>query len=294
MSKQIILDALASQFAIKQNEFIEYESTVYSPALEGLNKSISDWFSSVLNISPYSAKYTGDTLEIVPMNEDNGRWPSAINIRKHYSYRDDENNYYDIDYRSSHNKVDANNMYYLTVLGKVAQHSTLITDNIENEWKPAYKAIYAPYYELSNQLRKLENEINAVKRDIHIAKREECKVAGHEHTILPYVHCKYNYDTTQYELVELPKEFRLEIGRGKWDYVYVNAYRVVGPAKYNKVAIQYKKQSDAQWIDIDVKGDYFDSFIADVYEWETNGKARYEARELEQYNRYTAEAKQES
>jgi hypothetical protein len=294
MSKQIILDALASQFAIKQNEFIEFETTIHNPALERLNKSISDWFSSVLNVSPHSAKYTGDTLEIVPMNEDNGRWPSAIHIRKHYSYRDDENNYYDIDYRSSHNKVDTNNMYYLTVLGKIAQHSALIIDNIENEWKPAYKLIHIPHYELSNELRKLENEINGVKRDIHIAKREECKVAGHEHTILPYIHCKYNYDTSQYELVELPKEFRLETGRGKWDYTYVNAYRVVGPAKYNKVAIQYKKQGSEQWIDIEVKGDYFDSFIADVYEWETNGKARYEARELEQYNRYTAEAKQES
>jgi hypothetical protein len=292
MSKQIILDALASQFATKQNEFIQYETTVYSPALEGLNKSISDWFSSVLSVSPHSVKYTGDTLEIVPIED--GRWPSAINIRKHYSYRDDENNYYDVDYRASHNKVDTNNMYYLTTLGKVAQHVALIIDNIENEWKPVYKAIYKPYYELSNELRKLENEINGVKRDIHIAKREECKVAGREHTILPYTHCKYNYDTTQYELVELPKEFRLETGRGKWDYVYVNSYRVVGPAKYNKVAIQYKKQSDAQWIDIEVKGDYFDSFIADVYEWETNGKARYEARELEQYNRYTKEAEQTS
>jgi hypothetical protein len=292
MSKQIILDALASQFATKQNEFIQYETTVYSPALEGLNKSINDWFSSVLSVSPHSAKYTGDTLEIVPIED--GRWPSAINIRKHYSYRDDENNYYDVDYRASHNKVDTNNMYYLTTLGKIAQHVALIIDNIENEWKPAYKAIYKPYYELSNELRKLENEINGVKRDIHIAKREECKVAGHEHTILPYTHCKYNYDTAQYELVELPKEFRLETGRGKWDYTYVNSYRVIGPAKYNKVAIQYKKQGDAQWIDIEVKGDYFDSFIESVYEWETNGKARYEARELEQYNRYTAEAKQES
>ena len=292
MSKQIILDALASQFAVKQNELVEYEATVYNPALEGLNKSISDWFSSVLSVSPYSAKYTGDTLEIVPIED--GRWPSAINIRKHYSYRDDENNYYDVDYRSSHNKVDTNNMYYLTTLGKVAQHVALIIDNIENEWKPAYKAIYKPYYELSNELRKLENEINGVKRDIHIAKREECKVAGHEHTILPYTHCKYNYDTSQYELVELPKEFKLETGRGKWDYTYVNAYRVVGPAKYNKVAIQYKKQGGEQWVDIEVKGDYFDSFIADVYEWETNGKAKYETRELEQYNRYTKEAKQES
>ncbi len=78
MSKQIILDALASQFAIKQNEFIQYETTVYQPALDKFNESIRDWFGSVLFIRPHSAKYTGDTLEIVPTED--GRWPSAINI----------------------------------------------------------------------------------------------------------------------------------------------------------------------------------------------------------------------
>jgi hypothetical protein len=292
MSKQIILDALASQFAVKQNEFIEYESTVYSPALDGLNKSISDWFSSVLSVSPHSAKYTGDTLEIVPIED--GRWPSAINIRKHYSYRDDENNYYDVDYRSSHNKVDTNNMYYLTTLGKVAQHVALIIDNIENEWKPAYKAIYKPYYELSNELRKLENEINIVKQDIHTAEREEYKVAGYEHTISPYVGCKMNYDNDQWELEEMKHEFNLETGRGRWDYVYVNAYRVVGPAKYNKIALQYKRKDDLHWIDIEVKHDYFDSFIETVYDWETNKKAKRDADETERYNRYTAKAEQTS
>jgi hypothetical protein len=291
MSKQIILDALASQFTIKQNELIEYETAVHKPALKELNKSISDWFSSVLSVSPYNVEFNSDTLYITPYED---KWPSTINIRKHYSYRDDENNYYDIDYRSGHNKADTNNMYYLITLGKVAQHIALIIDNIENEWKPAHKAIHNPYSELNSELNKLEREINQIKRDIHEAKREECKVAGREYTILPYTHCKYNYDTAQYELVELPKEFRLETGRGKWDYTYVNAYRVIGPAKYNKVAIQYKKQDDTQWRDIEVKGDYFDSFVADVYEWETNGKARYEAGEVERFNRYTAEAEQES
>jgi hypothetical protein len=291
MSKQIILDALASQFTVKQNEFLQYETTVHKPALDGLNKSINDWFNNVLTISPYNVEFNSDTLSITPYED---KWSSTINFRKRYSYRDDENNYYEIDYRSGHNKVDTLNMYYLTILGKVAQHSALIIDNIENEWKPAYKAIYEPYSKLNYELSKLEQEINTIKRDIHIAKREEYKVAGYEHTILPYTHCKYNYDTMQYELVELPKEYKLETGRGKWDYVYVNTYRVIGPAKYNKVAIQYKKRDEEQWRDIEVKGDYFDSFIADVYEWETNGKAKYEARELEQYNRYTAEAKQES
>jgi hypothetical protein len=290
MSKQIILDALASQFAVKQNELVQYETTVYQPAVAKFNESIRDWFGSVLFIRPHSAKYTGDTLEIVPTED--GRWPSAINIRKHYSYRDDENNYYDIDYRSSHNKVEMANIYYLTTLGKIAQNVNLIIENIENEWKPAYKAIHTPHYELINELRTLENEINAVKRDIHNNKREEYKAAGFEHTVSSRLYCKMNYDTNQYELTEIPTEFNLETGRGKWDYIYVNAYRVIGSAKYNKIALQVKRKDDLHWSDIDVKGDYFDSFIETVYDWETSKKAKSDADETTRYNRYTAKAEQ--
>lgn len=291
MSKQIILDALASQFAAKQNEFTQYETTVYQPALDGLNQSINDWFSKVLEVSPYSVKYTSDTLEIIPTQYD-GRWPSTISVRKHYSYRDDENNYYDIDYRSSHNKVDDNNVRYLTMLGKIAQHINLIIENIENEWKPAYKAIYKPYYELNNELGKLEREINAVKQDIHIAKREMYKVAGFEHTVSPRLTCKLNYDTDQYELVEQEESFRLDTGRGKWDYSHVNAYRVIGPAKYNKIALQIKCRQQDNWQSIEVKHDYFDSFIESVYSWETDRKAKYDADETNRYNRIVEKAKQ--
>jgi len=290
MSKQIILDALASQFAVKQNELVQYETTVYQPAVAKFNESIRDWFGSVLFIRPHSAKYTGDTLEIVPTED--GRWPSAINIRKHYSYRDDENNYYDIDYRSSHNKVEMTNIYYLTTLGKIAQNVNLIIENIENEWKPTYKAIHNPHYELINELRTLENEINAVKQDINVAKREEYKAAGFEHIMSPRLYCKMNYDTNQYELTEMPTEFNLETGRGKWDYIYVNAYRVIGSAKYNKIALQVKRKGDLHWSDIDVKGDYFDSFIETVYDWETNKKAKSDADETTRYNRYVGQAEQ--
>ena len=292
MSKQIILDALASQFVVKQNEFIQYEETVYKPSLVRLNQSIHDWFSSVLSVSPHNVEFNSDTLSITPINE--GNWPSTINIRKRYSYRDDESNYYEIDYRSSHNKIDTNNMYYLTTLGKVAQHVALIVDNIENEWKPAYKAIYKPYSELSYELSKLESEINVIKRDIHTAKREEYKAIGFEHTISPNLYCKMNYDTDQYELVENPRTFQLETGRGKWDYIHVNAYKVIGLAKYNKIALQVKRQDDTQWRDIEIKGDYFDSFIETVYDWETSKKDKYNASETERFNRYNVKAKQES
>jgi hypothetical protein len=292
MSKQIILDALASQYAIKQNEFVHYETVIHKPALEGLNKSINDWFNNVLTISPYSINFNSDTLEITPSND--GKWPSAINIRKRYSYRDDENNYYEIDYRSGHGKVEDNNIYYLTTLGKIAQHISLITENIENDWKPSYTAVYKPYSELSSELGKLEREINQIKQDIDVAKREEYKVAGFEHTISPNLYCKINYDTDQYELVEQPRTFQLETGRGKWDYTHVNAYKVVGPAKYNKIALQVKKQDDTRWLDIEVKGDYFDSFIETVYDWERSKRDKYNASETERFNRYNVKAEQTS
>jgi hypothetical protein len=290
MSKQIILDALALQFAVKQNEFVEYETTVYQPALVELNKTISDWFGSVLFIRPHSAKFSDNTLEIVPTED--GRWPSAINIRKHYSYREDKDNYYEIDYRSSHSKIDISNIYYLTTLGKIAQNVNLIIENIENEWKPAYKAIYKPYYELNNELSKLEREINVVKQQIHEAKRETYKVPGYEHTISSHLYCKMNYDTDQHELVEVALALNLETGRGKWDYIHVNAYRVIGPAKYNKIALQIKRRGDEQWSDIEVKHDYFDAFVESVYRWETNGKERRDADETDRYNKLVEKAKQ--
>jgi hypothetical protein len=292
MSKQIILDALASQFAIKQNEFQQHTTTVYEPALAAFNESISNWFSSVLTISPHTVKFNGDSLDIIPSND--GNWPSEIKIRKRYSYRDDENDYYEIDYRSSHGKVEDNNMYYLTTLGKIAQHISLITENIETEWKLEFKAIHNPHSELEGELYKLEREINQIKQDIHTANRETYKVAGFEHTISSYTGCKMNYDTDQWELSEMKQEFNLETGKGRWDYIHINAYRVVGPAKYNKIALQYKRKDDLHWIDIEVKHDYFDSFIESVYKWETNDKAKRNADETVRYNRYSEKAEQTS
>jgi len=285
MNKQIILDALASQFAVKQNEFVQYESTVYEPALVKLNQSIHDWFSSVLNVSPYNVKYTGDTLEIVPIED--GRWPSAINVRKHYSYRDDENNYYDIDYRSSHNKVNTTNLYYLTTLGKIAQHSALIIDNIENEWKPAYKAIFQPYYELDSELGKLEREINQIKQEIHQNNREGYKTVGFQHAISPQLVCEIvDYSTSNYELLSKPKHFNLTTGRGRWDYSGIVEYRVVGLGKYNKVQLMVKDHPDRDWMNVEVKQDYFDDFIADVYQWETNGKQSSDESQTKRFERY--------
>jgi hypothetical protein len=285
MSKQIILDALASQFAVKQNELVQYETTVHNPALEALNGTIKEWFSAVLEINPHSVRLKDSTtLEIAPLND--GTWPSLINVRRNYD------KVYEIEYRSGYRKVNTDDMYYLSTLGKIAQNINLIVDNIENEWKIAYRAIHTPHYEMSTELYKLEREINQIKQDIHDDKRETYKVIGFEHTVSPYLHCKMNYDTNKYELVEMPNSLVLATGRGKWDYMNVNTYRVVGSAKYNKIALQVKRVGDERWSDIEVKHDYFNDFIHSVYKWETTDKEQRDAKETERYNRYTAQAEQ--
>lgn len=290
MSKQIILDALASQFAAKQNEFTQYETTVYHPALDVLNLSVKDWFSRVLEINPYNLTFHGDYIEITPSDE--GKWHSTITVRRSSGWGIEKDTYL-IDYRSGYGKAEnETDMYYLTTLGKIAQNIDLIVENLKSEWKPAHKAIYKPYYELSNDLGTLEREINTVKQQIHADNRETYKVPGFEHTLTSQLACKMNYDTNEYELKTVPYTVRLETGSGKWDYMWVNAYKVIGPAKYRKIAIQVKRDENAErWEDVEVKGEFFDQFISEVYNWETRLREKRDEDETQRYNRFV-EAKQ--
>jgi hypothetical protein len=290
MSKQIILDALAAQFAVKQNEFTQYDTTVYQPALAELNKTVSDWFSMVLDLNPYRLTFNGDYVEITPSDE--GKWHSMITIRKNSGWGIEKDTY-SIDYRSGYGKAEnQTDMYYLTTLGKVAQNIDLIVENMKSEWKPAHQAIYKPYYELSNELGKLESEINGIKQQIHSDNRETYKAPGFEHTVTSQLACKMNYDTNEYELKTVPYTIRLETGSGKWDYMWVNAYKVIGPAKYRKIAIQVKRnEGDERWEDIEVKGEFFDQFIAEVYNWETRLREKRDEDETKRYNKFV-EAKQ--
>jgi hypothetical protein len=74
--------------------------------------------------------------------------------------------------------------------------------------------------------------------------------------------------------------------------MWVNAYKVIGPAKYRKIAIQVKRnEGDERWEDIEVKGEFFDQFIAEVYNWETRLREKRDEDETKRYNKFV-EAKQ--
>lgn len=285
MNKQIILDALAAQFATKQNELLQYESAVYNPAINDLNNEVREWFKTALDVVVHDITYNNDhSIEITPFND---KWPGRINIRKKYSYSKSEINPYDINYSSSYGTVEHNNMFYLTVLGKIASNIELITEKIENTWVETYRSIKKPYNELSNELYKLEQEVNRVKQEIHENNREGYKAVGFEHSISSQLVCEItDYSTGNYQLNVHPKRINLTTGRGRYDYTDVVAYRVVGPGKYNKVSLLIKSHPNHDWTSIDVKQDYFDEFVADVYHWETTGKQSSDESQTKRFERY--------
>jgi hypothetical protein len=286
MNKQIILDALAAQFATKQNEFLQYETAVYNPAVDNLNNEVREWFKSTLDVIVHDITYNNDHgIEITPFNN---KWPGRINIRKKYSYsRNEDQNPFDISYSSSYGTVEHNNMFYLTVLGKVASNIELVIEKIENTWVETYRNIKKPYNNLSDELYKLEQEVNRVKQEIHENNREGYKAIGFEHSISSQLVCEItDYSIGNYELNIHPKRINLTTGRGRYDYVDVVAYRVVGQGKYNKVSLLIKAQPNHEWTDIEVKQDYFNDFVADVYQWETHGKQSSDESQTKRFNRY--------
>lgn len=285
MNKQIILDALTLQHATKENEFLQFESTTHNPALTKLNESISNWLADNMNLNLHKVKFYSNILEITPPFNEEKVWPNKIEIRKYQDVKD--KNYYEINYTSNCHKVNENNIDYLTTLGRIAAHFPLITEKIESKWQLEYDEIIKPYYVMTSELRKLEQEMKTIKQEIDNHNRDAYKAKGFQHTLSPWLNCTYvGKEDKAYELIECKKVLQLQIGKGKWDCVYVNTYRVVGPTKYNKIAIQIKKDIDAPWVDIKVKNDYFNNFINDVYMWEIYGKEIVDTRQTDSYNAY--------
>jgi hypothetical protein len=285
MDKQVIIDALDAQIKVKQEERNQYEKTIYLPALAELDESIKQWLSSELSMDVYEVKYKGDNdLDIIPTIIGSGTWTYTISILKRSDYGGKY--FYEINYRSSLGKVQDDNIYYLTTLGKIAANFSVITEKMENDWENTYQVIRQPYIQLKSKLNDLEYEVNKLAAEKAVADRETYKAVGFEHTVAPQIVCKTNYDTNEYELVETSNSCVLTTGRGKWDYIHVNSYRVVGPAKYNKIALIVKTGASDKWRDIEVKYDYFDQFIQQVYHWEMNTKHWRDADETKRYNKY--------
>jgi len=290
---QTTLTALKSQLESQKEASKYYYDNVFSKEIAALEASIVEWFYKFTG-ETYTVKLEsgGETLQIhVPGQDENDTWRhNAITINYYSRYNEEAKaklSFYskEVEYN------DTKTIAYLKTLGMVA---TLL--NQINFMMPTWKAEYQQYAEkryvtFEQPISHTEFAIRKTEKEIAEQGIAEYSKAGFQHTISSRTVCERHYNIPydqegSYTLKTNPQYFDLQNGRGKYDYVRVYAFEVVGEVKYGKVQMNIKTTAveDGSFSSIVVTKARFDDFIATVYHWESKQRDQDNAKQIERYN----------
>jgi hypothetical protein len=289
MNNKTILSALHAQVETKTAEYNKIVDEQQTPALRAKYDEVLVWLRENVSSLIPSITLDIDRLEINKTGRSN-TW-SAATVYINTDWRTEEKHAKLNWYSSSATLEDKNELNDVQVFGQLAAHLAKIEWMMINEWSPSLRFINASANTLEKELDELKRSI----RDI------ETKVAGEE----KLAYSKVGFDLqfkkfkcTKYrepkdgvnvegmDLVEYSKSLQLKTGRGRWDYVNVYGYKVLGCAK-GKYIIQYNLDEDnVKKYQIVVTEKNMKAFIDDVYQWESVGCDRATAQQMEKYNRY--------
>ena len=290
---QTTLTALQSQLESQKEASKYYYDNVFSKEVATLEASIVEWFYK-FTAETYTVKLEsgGETLQIhVPGQDENDTWRhNAITINYYSRYNEEAKaklSFYskEVEYN------DTKTIAYLKTLGMVA---TLL--NQINFMMPTWKAEYQQYAEkryvtFEQPISHTEFAIRKTEKEIAEQDIAEYSKAGFQHTISSRTVCERHYNIPydqegSYTLETNPQYFDLQTGRGKYDYVRVYAFEVVGEVKYGKVQMNIKTTAveDGSFSSIVVTKARFDDFIATVYHWESKQRDQDNAKQIERYN----------
>ena len=299
---QTTLTALQSQLESQKEASKYYYENVFSKEVASLEASIVEWF----------AKFTGETYKIniesggetlliyAPNNDEQDLWRhNAITIYYYERYKEEAKcrlNYYSTECEYDNTKV----ISYLKTLGMVA---TLLPQI--NFMMPKWKAEYQQYAQkryatFEQPISHTEFAIRKTQKEITEQGIAEYSKAGFKHTISTRTVCERHFEIDRdqegaYTLETKPQYFDLQTGRGRYDYVRVYAFEVVGPIKGGKVEMNILTTCDPNqplFSPITVTKARFDDFIATVYNWETVDREKDSAREIERFNANTKKVAQ--
>jgi hypothetical protein len=290
---QTTLTALQSQLESQKEASKYYYDNVFAKEIAALEASIVEWFYKFTG-ETYTIKLEsgGETLQIhVPGQDENDMWRhNAITINYYSRYNEEAKaklSFYskEVEYN------DTKTIAYLKTLGMVA---TLL--NQINFMMPTWKAEYQQYAEkryvtFEQPISHTEFAIRKTEKEIAEQDIAEYSKAGFQHTISSRTVCERHYNIPydqegSYTLETNPQYFDLQTGRGKYDYVRVYAFEVVGEVKYGKVQMNIKTTAveDGSFSSIVVTKARFDDFIATVYHWESKQRDQDNAKQIERYN----------
>ena len=299
---QTTLTALQSQLESQKEASKYYYENVFSKEVASLEARISEWF----------AKFTGETYKIniesggetlliyAPNNDEQDLWRhNAITIYYYERYKEEAKcrlNYYSTECEYDNTKV----ISYLKTLGIVA---TLLPQI--NFMMPKWKAEYQQYAQkryttFEQPISHTEFAIRKTQKEITEQGIAEYSKAGFKHTISTRTVCERHFEIDRdqegaYTLETKPQYFDLQTGRGRYDYVRVYAFEVVGPIKGGKVEMNILTTCDPNqplFSPITVTKARFDDFIATVYHWETVQREKDLADQTERFNASTKKVAQ--
>jgi len=292
MNKQIILSALQSQLETVKAEAIQHEQEVFEPAVSHLNDKILSWFADNVMPNLYSVSIHSDSIVIKP--SDNTGYGSDITINYRASWRrDGEGAYFDVSsYRPDIDSREDNSiaLKYYNAMASIAHMFGNICTEYTKKWLPAISKLKNAKDDKYSEIYKIEREIRTCEAEIAELEKEIYNQSGFECTLKPYTNYNSNYDNGDcvYIKKQDPHHIKAFYGRSKWDYAYINSFKVVSfpKAKHSKVVLEWKAESDDKTRTCELNKTRYAEFVTEVYHWQTTGAASREEMVDERVARY--------
>ena len=85
-----------------------------------------------------------------------------------------------------------------------------------------------------------------------------------------------------------PHTIKAHYGRARWDYYYINSFKVISfpKAKHGKVVLEYKQAATEKTHTAELNKTRYAEFINEVYRWQSSGAAAREESVDERVARY--------
>jgi len=292
--KEQQLQQLEKQLELHNIELINYECNVFEPALLKLNQFALEWFNTNLNIDLKDVRVDFNRISILPKIDSS---PLDIYIRQNYK---DYSYYCELNwYSSTAREEHLEHLLYLSLLGKVAENFKAIQNFIVHILLIKYKNIKNPLSEFYNEQHKIEDSIIKLKNEIDDENITEYKQPGFECMIKNFDECDWDLDKDnkcKYRLKEHLHTINIKYGASKYDRIQVKWFKVIGPAKYNKIKLEVKSLTSVLNPEypssiLSVSKDTFDVFIRSVFMWNTKNAEVLSEQNKERCEKYNEEEK---
>jgi hypothetical protein len=282
MNKQIILSALQSQLETVRVAAIAHEENVFSPSLLKLQSKIKVWFDTNIMDNIHDITIESDRITIKPC--DTTEYGNTISIDYRSGWRSEggyfETSAYRPDLKS--NEDCSNAIFYYKVMAAIALNWQNVCNKYNGSWLPAFNKMKAAKSEKYAELSKIENEIRNCEREIATLEKEVYNQSGFECTLKDWT--EFNSTRVDGEYVYAknltPHNIKAQYGRGRWDYYYINSFKVISfpKAKHAKVVLEYKQGGAEKVCTAELNKQRYAEFINEVYAWNSS---RAEKREVE-------------